>query len=107
MNEEEQKLEKVTNRILINVEEYYEQFKRPIKSSDIVKHHRGLVYHAGLDWGIVEQHMKKEGLVHIRLSESNQKWYFPVKPEFTDDIMTEMVELLEPPKNGNDRQRIR
>lgn len=90
------KAERIINRVLLNIQEYFEQFGRPIKSGDLIKRHRGAVAKAGMQWSDVDASLKEKELACIRLSKKNLKWYFPTSAALEEADMDELVSLLEP-----------
>ena len=85
---------RVINRIKMNILEFFEMQEKPMSSNEITKKHRGAVYKADLDWSDVDSMLKATGKVTYVYSKKNQKWFFPVKPDLTQETMLEWVELL-------------
>jgi hypothetical protein len=89
-------LVKVCARVVDNINEYYQQFGKPIRSSVLRGSHRGVVYNNGLEWFAIEDYIKSNGLAEMYLTESNMKWYFPKTCDLDAESKREYVKLLEP-----------
>ena len=72
-----EKIARVVRKIGQNVAEYYEAHGMPIKSGDLVKTHRGIIYQAGADWELIETALKQDNKIRIVLSLSNTRYIFP------------------------------
>ncbi len=93
---QDDKINALLKRISCEVEDFFQEFNRPARSSSILKKYRSGLSRIGLDWQAAETKLKEKGLIRVRRHEqTNNKWYFPPLPECTDEVLSEMVSLMD------------
>jgi len=90
------KVKALIDKIAYDVQDFFNEFTRPARSSIILNAHKSAISRLGLDWHTVELELKKSKLVRIKRHEkTNKKWYFPPVPEYEDAALAEMVSLMD------------